>query len=167
MLSDLKQSYKIFFSWLAVILWACVIFTFSSQNGTESGGLSSRVLQMFVLPVLNFLHIYNADPVLLSFLIRKAAHMFIYFVLAILSCNAVNVTRFTFLQGKSFLPRVCVLIFCFLYAATDEFHQSLTPERGPAFTDVLIDTSGALIGILIFSMIAAIIKHCKDNAVSE
>jgi VanZ family protein len=33
----------------------------------------------------------------------------------------------------------------FLYGATDEFHQSFTPGRGPKFTDVLIDTFGATI----------------------
>jgi VanZ family protein len=34
-----------------------------------------------------------------------------------------------------------------LYAATDEFHQSFTPGRTPAVTDVMIDSFGAAIGV--------------------
>jgi VanZ family protein len=34
-----------------------------------------------------------------------------------------------------------------LYAATDEFHQSFTPGRTPAVTDVIIDSFGAAIGV--------------------
>ena len=41
----------------------------------------------------------------------------------------------------------------FLYACTDEFHQRFTPGRSCQFTDVLIDSAGALIAILIISLI--------------
>jgi VanZ family protein len=33
------------------------------------------------------------------------------------------------------------------YGATDEIHQTLTPGRGPSARDVLIDTSGATLGV--------------------
>jgi VanZ family protein len=33
------------------------------------------------------------------------------------------------------------------YGATDEFHQSFVPGRGPAFSDVLIDLVGASLGV--------------------
>ena len=33
-----------------------------------------------------------------------------------------------------------------LYAVTDEYHQSFTPGRTPAVTDVIIDSFGAAIG---------------------
>ena len=39
------------------------------------------------------------------------------------------------------------LLFAFLWAASDEYHQSLSPHRTPAVTDVMIDTCGALVGI--------------------
>jgi VanZ family protein len=35
------------------------------------------------------------------------------------------------------------ILFAALYAASDEFHQSFVPSRGPAVGDVLLDTEGA------------------------
>ncbi|MOA68833.1 VanZ like family protein [compost metagenome] len=34
-----------------------------------------------------------------------------------------------------------------LYAASDEWHQSFVPNRGPAVMDVAIDSMGALFGV--------------------
>jgi len=36
-----------------------------------------------------------------------------------------------------------------LYSATDEFHQSFTPGRHPAVTDVMIDSIGALVALVL------------------
>ncbi len=45
------------------------------------------------------------------------------------------------------------LAFVFLYACSDEFHQSFVPGRGPAFRDVLIDTSGGAFAYIVTSVI--------------
>jgi len=34
-----------------------------------------------------------------------------------------------------------------IYAATDEFHQSFVPGRGPSALDVMIDAAGATVGL--------------------
>ncbi|MBQ3466792.1 MAG: VanZ family protein, partial [Oscillospiraceae bacterium] len=39
------------------------------------------------------------------------------------------------------------LLFCFLYACSDEFHQLFVPGRAGMFSDVLIDTVGVLFGL--------------------
>ena len=39
------------------------------------------------------------------------------------------------------------------YAATDEFHQSFVPNRGGRWTDVCIDSGGALLGLLMAMLI--------------
>ena len=41
----------------------------------------------------------------------------------------------------------------FAAACIDETIQIFVPDRGPAFTDVLIDTSGVLTGILLFLLL--------------
>jgi len=46
-------------------------------------------------------------------------------------------------------------LFSFGYALTDEFHQMFVDGRGASFTDCLIDTGGALLGIL-----AALVIYC-------
>jgi len=53
-------------------------------------------------------------------------------------------------RGSSGRSALYALLFVFLYASSDEFHQSFIPGRGPAFTDVLIDTAGGLTGIILF-----------------
>ena len=46
-----------------------------------------------------------------------------------------------------------------LYAATDEFHQLFVPGRAGLFTDVLIDATGAAIGLLLAVSIIALAKR--------
>jgi VanZ family protein len=41
------------------------------------------------------------------------------------------------------------LLVTFIYACSDEFHQLFIPGRSGQFKDVLIDTSGALIMLMI------------------
>ena len=43
------------------------------------------------------------------------------------------------------------------YAATDEFHQIFVPGRAGMVTDVMIDSSGALAGILLAALAGFII----------
>jgi VanZ family protein len=53
-------------------------------------------------------------------------------------------------QGSTGKFAFHALLFVFLYASSDEFHQSFVPGRGPAFSDVLIDTAGGLTGIILY-----------------
>ena len=46
-----------------------------------------------------------------------------------------------------------------IYAITDEYHQSFVAGRGPAITDVCIDTAGVCIGIVIVLIIISIYKN--------
>jgi VanZ family protein len=41
----------------------------------------------------------------------------------------------------------------FIYACTDEFHQYFIPGRGPSFRDVLVDTSGVVLGVVLLWVI--------------
>jgi VanZ family protein len=36
-----------------------------------------------------------------------------------------------------------------LYASTDELHQKFVPSRTPMISDVFVDTSGAIIGMIV------------------
>ncbi|GIW48525.1 MAG: hypothetical protein KatS3mg079_001 [Caloramator sp.] len=90
----------------------------------------------------------NAD-----FIIRKAAHFTEYFILYFLLYNALK-------EDLYFTPStVFALVITFLYAASDEFHQSFVPGRGPAFRDVLIDTSGGVLCMLVIYLSKIIRKR--------
>lgn len=79
--------------------------------------------------------------------IRKCAHLTEYAILALLVWRALH-------QSKNNLPTWswpkvgCTLLVVFLYAASDEYHQSFVPTRTAQFSDVVIDISGAAIGLL-------------------
>lgn len=84
---------------------------------------------------------------LLSFFIRKGAHMFLFFVLAILIWFAM-----TSLIKKRPMRTFCTILPCTALAALDEFHQTLVPGRSGELRDVLVDLSGSLIAMLLFAL---------------
>lgn len=114
-----------FFSGVMMIL----IFWFSHQNGEESLKQSNFIFQY----LKDFLEIFNLD-------VRKLAHFTIYLIL-----GSSYFLGFKALDKKSALISI---ILTFLYACTDEFHQSFVPGRGPALKDVFIDTLGGSLGVI-------------------
>ena len=64
------------------------------------------------------------------------------------------IVLFTF-NMKMILRMFISALFCFVYALSDEFHQMFVDGRGASFTDCLIDTGGAMLGIL-----AALVIYC-------
>ena len=134
------------FYWLPVVGWMALIFSASSD--TMSFQHSSRI----IAPILRFLfpHISEALVNSIVFYIRKCAHLTEYAVLALLYWRALRA------QSASYVPRVwnwrharLTLLFVALYAASDEFHQSFVPSRQASVVDVLIDTAGGTVGILV------------------
>lgn len=106
--------------WFPPIIWAIVIFTFSS------------------LQVGNSSEIYWKD-----FIFKKTAHLIEYAILAILLYRAMINSN---IDKKKAL--IISIVITGLYGLTDEFHQSFTPGRGPSIRDVVIDTIGGAIGSL-------------------
>ena len=136
-----------------VLVWMFVIFNFSASNANESSSMSGNVVDLFYKIIelftgknlqvsLSYEHLSTVH-----FLFRKLAHMFIYFVLSI----SVMTTLFTF-PLKLYTRSLLSMLICFLYACSDEFHQLFVSGRGAAFTDVLVDSVGALLGVL-FSLV--------------
>ena len=83
-------------------------------------------------------------------LIRKCAHFTEY---AVLGMTVVYAFGEKLKIIKKIIP--AALGICVLYAATDEFHQYFVPNRMGTVGDVLLDSAGALTGILLFLLITA------------
>ncbi|MBU5673881.1 VanZ family protein [Paenibacillus sp. MSJ-6] len=87
----------------------------------------------------------------IEFFIRKAAHFFCYALLAALFIFALmgrmpNDKKRS-LSGKKLGSLLLYsILLSFLYACSDELHQSLTPGRTAMVQDVLLDTIGATCG---------------------
>ncbi len=80
----------------------------------------------------------------------KIEHILAYFGLAFLLSFAVR-----FFREKYFiLSRVFITLgIAFAYGAFDELHQMLIPKRQADFLDLMADTLGAILGILIAELI--------------
>ena len=141
------QKLKIILNLIILILWMALIFNFSSDTGVESTSKSEKFLiktvELFKHKELsteekeNLINKYGI-------LIRKAAHMFVYFILAILAFALL----YDFFNLKP-ITVIFTLIFCFIYAITDEVHQLFIMDRAGSIKDVLIDTCGSLIALII------------------
>ena len=74
-------------------------------------------------------------------------HATVYFILAIMIILFITVMQE---KKKYFLALLITIVICFLFACTDEYHQTFVGGRTGQFKDVLIDTSGALAGTLLY-----------------
>lgn len=137
----------------AVLTFAvmCFIFAMSAQDGDKSGSFSNSflgsLLGSFLEKVLPRLSNNGA-----AYDIRKYAHMFEYLCLGVSSC----LLMFEWLvlqKSRGIKAPVSAYLFCFLYACSDEWHQTFVPGRAGRFTDVLVDSVGFLFGILTISCI--------------
>lgn len=123
------------------------IFSNSLKNGRESKEDSDIFLDL-LRPILNW--IFGDDPELLNYIVRKAAHMVEFFVLALLICWLSHAVQKKF-HGYGLLYPLGVAII-------DEFIQSFT-GRTSQVLDILIDFAGALIG---FGLIL-LIQKCRTK----
>ena len=132
--------------WLPVLVWLGVIFVGSSD--LMSAEHTSRIIG----PLLHWLKpdISPETIALVQFGVRKAAHVSEYAVLAILSWRAV--IGGANLKAKMSILYVCVWVTCVIVAAADEFHQSFLESRTASPWDVMIDSAGAIFGLLIASL---------------
>jgi VanZ family protein len=131
----------------ATLLWMGVIFWFSSQPADESARLSGSLTSVLEWIAVRVFGWFSADLMEslqqhLHFLVRKTAHVMEYMVLGGLAGASIKRLK----VRKSFI--VCV-VFCMLYAASDEFHQMFVPGRGPLLSDVAVDTAAAAVGAVI------------------
>lgn len=93
------------------------------------------------------------------FFIRKLGHVTIYMILTLLILRALHHHHFRWKAAKYFL----VFLLAFLYAMSDEYHQSLTGFRDGRWMDVGIDSIGILIGICIHSLLSTMKKWIKAS----
>ena len=137
-------------SGLLLVLLYGVIFSFSAQNGEASTEISMGVSDSLV-GVLDFLTFGKMDADTLTELalviehpIRKTAHFLEYALMGILIYSTLYYTT-TNSKVKFWVS----LLWLILSAGADELHQYFVPGRWGSVKDVLLDTCGGLVGILI------------------
>lgn len=149
----------------AVLLaaWMAVIFWFSDQPAVESSEMSGSVAYRLVetcsamfgldLPE-DAMETYAAR---IDYPVRKAAHMTEY---AILGWLMLAVLRGYYEYRQKTIA--AALAATAAYAATDEIHQIFIAGRAGRFSDVCIDTLGALLGLaLLHFAVFCYRRHCE------
>lgn len=145
-------------SFIVLILWMIVIFSFSSADANKSTSTSDKVITTMIEikdKITNNETSNNEKEIIVknsSFYIRKIAHITEYLILGFLMFNLLkqySVTNIYYAIGLSIL-----------YSCTDEFHQLFISGRSGSIRDVLIDTIGILIGTYLYKLL--FIKN-KEN----
>ena len=129
--------------WLPILLWLGVMFVGSTNL------MSAEHTSRYIVPFLLWLKPGMSPHTIWIILVfvRKCAHVTEYAVLALLLWRAFR--SVPALHTKTSMVYGVVLMGCALFAASDEFHQTFVKSRTPSVRDVLLDISGALLGLLI------------------
>jgi len=148
MIKENKPNIARTISWILVLIWMSVIFMFSSQD-VEASSQSSGVISEAIYEVIE--DSFPDSPITedtFEFTLRNAAHFILYFVLGIFILNALYFYKIKWISLIGFS-----LLIAVLYALTDELHQYYVPGRAFQVNDLIIDTLGAMTGILIVAFL--------------
>jgi len=141
-----RRSNYFLISWLPVVLWFLLIF------GASTDMMSSNRTSRIIEPILQWFKPDVKETTIrqIQIVIRKGAHVIEYAILALLLYRAI---RRTLGRGPDDWCRRCAAWawgITFLYAASDEWHQTFVPSRGGSIHDMLIDCCGAALGLVLW-----------------
>lgn len=146
----MKKKIIIILSVGIVFIWMILIYSFSNassdQSNRESKGLIRHVLVM----------IYGKDDVNIDKLtvkynkpVRKIAHITVYLILSVF----INSACFSIKKLSILHYNLISIILSFLYACTDEYHQTFITNRSGQYLDIFIDFIGIILGCLLFNFV--------------
>lgn len=135
-------------SWALVLVILSFIFNLSAQNAEESKELSDSL----VSKLFQWIAIYIDGE-----LIRKFAHMLEFTALSFSLYNGIFAT---WEMKKAPIISLVLTVIC---AVGDEIHQIFVPGRAFQLSDILIDSIGAIIGIVAYLIIYKIYLIIKER----
>lgn len=131
----------IIFKFIPALFMLVMIFSFSAATSEESSKTSESIAEKIV----HFIKLDIDDAALsaINDMVRKAAHFTEYLVLSAACFYALSSWKIRplWLYGG-------LALFCILYAVSDEIHQYFVPGRSCQLQDIIIDSSGAVTGLL-------------------
>ena len=171
---------------ILMLLWMAGIFVFSSRSGSESSEdsylVGTMVGDLFVPGFDEWsMQRQQAFAEAIDHPVRKTAHAAEYAVLGLLAAGVCipAAERYRgekeltgkdgsgrYMNGGAAKIRRELLIpwgIAALYAATDEFHQLFVPGRSGQISDVILDSAGALAGLLILALVRKIMSRRQNN----
>ena len=172
----MSRNIKIIILVIMAVFWMFGIFKLSNMNTYNSNGKSIELISVFIedaLDITNEYGITSSYPTdqklmraskLINQPLRKVMHASVYLVLSFFICGALDI----FFDHKRFLFTFLIsIIMCFIFAITDEFHQTFVVGRTGQFLDVLIDTGGATVGAIFYSTYHLIYTRGYKRAIKD
>ena len=146
--------------WLPLFFWMCLIFWMSTEAFSSPNTFS------LIETVLRFLvhEISSKEIGLIHAFIRKAGHVIEYFILGLLLFRAFRGASTALWNWRWSLLTVTVV---FLWAASDEFHQSFVPMRTASIADTGIDTAGGVLSQILSAFWYREKKRQRDSRISN
>ena len=149
---------------ILTIMWMILIFSMSAKPADESTDISiafGRIYCELFYPGYSEMteeeQFFTAEDI--DHPLRKAAHVTDFAVLGVLV--SLSAGELLSDRKKQFST---ALIISVLYAAADELHQLFVPGRSAEIRDVLIDSGGVLIGVLIIAVLAILSEKTREKA---
>ena len=137
---------KKYINLILLLIWLIFIFVMSHFDADTSSSQSGSIVEVIA-------NIFNIKYIeILSLIIRKIAHITEYFILGILTINCLKDYKIKNLYISS-------ILFCIIYACSDEFHQLFISGRSGTIIDVLIDSIGIILGIFIYKLFKKLVLN--------
>ena len=144
---------------ILTIIWMSFIFSMSNQPANISKELSQNIENLLNhTPIIGNLlsDILNSSNS--QFIVRKSAHVILFCLLSVLCFIVIYEIK------KS--VKISTLVsfsITFIYAFIDEIHQLFIPGRGSQIRDVLIDSIGAIMGLIFINLIFMLKNRIKES----
>lgn len=141
--------------WILVGLMVIFIFSNSAASASTSNGMSLTVSE-WVRPVLNTVGLHPETD-FLNFVIRKLAHFSEYALLGVLIGLAYRLQPWSWMKGK-----VALLPF-FIIPVLDENLQRFSSGRSCELRDMLIDSAGMAVGMMLVIAVLMMLSNRKKQ----
>lgn len=122
--------------WLALAVCWCLVIFMATSSPASTGDHTQQI-------IMKYTGISYEQAATVNLLFRKFVHLSSFGLLAIFFYKS--------FEKKAFLY---AWLLATLYAASDEIHQAFVPNRTASIFDVGIDSIGALLALLILTLLS-------------
>jgi len=130
---------------------ACLLVFILESTTFGGADHTSAPLRHIAESLFGFDHLAYWEPI--HHIIRKTGHFMAYGLFSLVCFRAFRMIQRKPARrlGDRLVAHSLAIAATFLVAGADEFHQTFIPNRTGCFSDVLLDTSGAVaLGLLLF-----------------
>lgn len=145
---------------IIIVAELVIIFLFSNQSSVNSYNLTGEAISI-VTSTPKTQEEWNIRSMIIP-VVRKLAHVFLYLLLGVTIIATENIEK---KLSNISLRRKALYAVCLttIIGALDETHQIFIPGRGASITDVFIDMTGAILGVLFFSLFQRVLRRGRKR----